>query len=272
MHRIILHANADEGFDTRVEAALALARVFGARLSCVHVRPSMTSAGDVYTAGLFTGTVPVSVVQQMRRDEEQFRKKCESRVASEDVVWDWTVRTGLPERELARESLLADLMVVSPLGSSFNGQAGETFLGRVLTSAHCPVLSAPAPSAPYANDGRILLLWNGSEEAARAMRGALPLLRRAQQVRVLTLGEIPADRPDAEAVAAYLAHAGIAAETRAAPEDGDIGTAIEEEATAFEAGLIVMGAYSRSRLAEIILGGATLSLIRQQRFPVLFRH
>lgn len=271
MHRIILHANRDEGFDIRVEAAMAIARVFNAHITCLHSRQNMTVTGDVYAAGMFTAVLPSSIEEDIRKEEQAFRDHCSRMIESEDVSWDWKVRLGLPERAFARESVLGDLVILSPAGEDIGDQSGETFLGRTLVAAGCPVLVAPRPEVRFATEGRVLLLWNGSPEAGRALKGAMPFLKRAAAVRILGIGEARSDRPGPEDAARYLSRANIRAETREVA-DGDAKVIVQEEAAAFEADLIVMGAYGRSRFSELILGGVTQSMISQTRHAILFAH
>lgn len=272
MRRIIVHAFKDSGFDTRVEAAMAFARTFNAHLTAMHVRPDLTSVDGSYAAGMFTGVIPDSVLQDAKADEESFKQHCERMIGSEDVTWDWLVRSGLPEREFSREAVLADLLIISPLQDDFSGQAGDTFVGRMLSTASAPVLTVTSAAPKCLSEGRVLVLWNGSDEAGRALKGAMPIIDRAAEVRILTIGGVSGGKPDEEDAARYLARGGTKAETLVAKEHGKIGDQILEEATAFSADLIVMGAYGRSRMSELILGGATQSMIRQRKFPVLFSH
>ena len=270
MHRIILHAFDDEGFEARSEAALAIARQTGAHLTVMHVRPTMTAAGDVYAAGLLSSSIPESIEAEMRADEQRFRTKAEGLFASEDVPWDWQVQSGLPERELSRESVLSDLLVVSPVEGMTGAQSGETFLGRTLNAVACPMLSVPTADVRFSREGRILLLWNGSAEAGRALRGAMPFLQAAEAVRILTIGTAPRGRPTASDAARYLTPAVRNVEVREAVEDGKIGDQIREESNAFSADLVVMGAYGHARLAELVLGGVTQAMLVQHNIPVLF--
>ncbi|MEE4348720.1 MAG: universal stress protein [Pacificimonas sp.] len=272
MRRIIVHAFDDKGFETRLEAAMAFARTFDADLTLMHVKPSLMTVGDSYAVGMFSGVDLSGSEERLAANEAKFRETAERLLAGEDVTHDWVVRDGVPEREFAAEGVLADLMVLSPLADDFSGQAGDTFVGRMIAAATCPVLVPVSASPACLNEGRILILWNGSDEAGRAVIRALPVIDRASEVRILTIGEPKAGRPDAERVAEYLSRGGTKAETLDVEESGKIGDQVLEEAGAFNADLIVMGAYGRGRLTELVLGGATQSMIRQRQFPVFFGH
>jgi nucleotide-binding universal stress UspA family protein len=123
----------------------------------------------------------------------------------------------------------------------------------------------------------ILVCWNASREAARAVTDALPLLQRAKRVIVLSVdgnaspgghGESPGSD-----IALYLARHGVRAEAARTGSGGlDIGSVILSRAFDYSVDLIVMGAYGHSRVREIVLGGATRSLLKSMTVPVLMSH
>jgi nucleotide-binding universal stress UspA family protein len=123
---------------------------------------------------------------------------------------------------------------------------------------------------------RVLVAWNASREAARAVRDALPLLKRARRVDVVAFdpqrsadhGEQPASD-----IALYLARHGVRASAAQQRGTGiEIGAQILSRAADMEADLIVMGAYGRSRFRERVLGGATRTLLESMTVPVLMSH
>jgi nucleotide-binding universal stress UspA family protein len=148
------------------------------------------------------------------------------------------------------------------------------FAGELVLGAGRPVLLVPY-AGRYADAGkRVLIAWNASREAARAVADALPLLVRADAVDVVAFapggdhGEVPgAD------LAHYLARHGVKANAAvdSAPEVA-IGERILTRAADTDADLIVMGAYGRSRLSELVLGGATRTLLAAMTVPVLMAH
>ena len=119
-----------------------------------------------------------------------------------------------------------------------------------------------------------MIAWNGSSESTRALWGAMPILEKAGSVVILTVGdEGDLDGPDAHALAGSLAVRGIKAdivETKAV--DQSDGEAVLGAVSDLEAGLLVMGAYSHSRLRELIWGGVTQDVIEESKIPVLMNH
>ena len=122
-----------------------------------------------------------------------------------------------------------------------------------------------------------MLCWNASREAARAASEALPLLKAAKQVIVLIVGpQTVADASSVEPganVAAWLSRHGVKVTVqRDTSADADAGSAILSHAADHDADLIVMGIYGHSRLREMVLGGASRTLLSSMTVPVLMAH
>lgn len=149
-------------------------------------------------------------------------------------------------------------------------------VSRTVFGAGVPVLVVPELAKLATLGERILIAWNHSREAMRAIRGALPLLARAGQVVVLDgtaqddeLGARHLPRLD---LSAWLERRGVHAQTRAFAPDGDYGKHILAEARAMQADLIVMGAWGHSRIAQLVLGGSTRYLFQNSDLPLLVAH
>lgn len=178
---------------------------------------------------------------------------------------------------LARYS---DLLLIGQRHAADALLADSHALARnIAVHAPCPVLMVPppAPSATAATTlpSRILLAWDGSMEASRAVRAALPLLHHAQSVAAVTY--LPAQHlPDQEhagaALADYLACHGITVELLQPPHAGDTGQALLALAAARGTELIVMGCFGHSRLREVVLGGVSRTVLAQAQVPVLLCH
>ncbi|MGK5008183.1 universal stress protein [Janthinobacterium sp. MDB2-8] len=122
----------------------------------------------------------------------------------------------------------------------------------------------------------VVVAWDGSMEATRAIGHSLPLLRAARLVVLALLhpptGHAqPARHPGAD-IAAYLSRHGVPVEVRQTITTGDIGAALLATAAEVHAGLLVMGGYGHARFREILLGGVTETVLRQMTLPVLMAH
>jgi nucleotide-binding universal stress UspA family protein len=139
-----------------------------------------------------------------------------------------------------------------------------------------PTLVLPeVGSVPSFQLKTVLVAWDFSRAAARAVADAIPLLERATHVRVVTVtDEKPIDsKHSAEELAKNLSRHDLEVELdRIEAKGRTIGEAIEADAKSCDADLLVMGAYGHSRLREFILGGATRSLLAKPPLPILFSH
>ena len=176
-------------------------------------------------------------------------------------------------------------------GDSFIGDYGRVFdlvvVGRPTTDEDGPrtatleealfgsgrtVLVAPPHTPPPTIGRSIMIAWNGSTETARAVSFAMTLLRRAEQVLVLTVegGTVPG--PTGEQLARTLRINGVPARAHHALESGSVGETILFTAREVGADLLVKGAYTQSRLRQMIFGGATRHLIDHATIPMLMAH
>ncbi len=143
----------------------------------------------------------------------------------------------------------------------------------VLFGSGGPVVIFPADDAP-SHIGVVAVAWDGSRAAARAIRDAVPLLRQAGGVRLLTCSE---DKPISaraiDGMMTFLAAHEIEARHMSIGLAGQaVGMALQHAALAQDAGLLVMGAYGHSRLREFILGGATTSVLNAPVLPLFMSH
>lgn len=179
------------------------------------------------------------------------------------------------EAILAMRARTADLVVLPQPGKDDMGVLGGHAVEVALLAVGRPVLVVPEKGLPAGFPKKVLVAWNGSREAARALSDAVPLLARAKSVIVFTAGPAGDEGPLHSATAAvrYLARHGIAAEPlHVAASDDRVGEAILARAKKAGADLIVMGAYGRPRFAELVLGGATRAILRNAGVAVLMSH
>lgn len=142
--------------------------------------------------------------------------------------------------------------------------------GQVALLAGRPVLALPYAWQSTTIGQRVVVGWDGGRESARAVADAMPLLKAASEVAVLVVGG--GDLPGAD-IAAYLARHGVHAEAVALADSGiSVADTLLSTAADRNADLLVMGAYGRSRLREMILGGTTRRILSEMTLPVLLSH
>jgi len=166
---------------------------------------------------------------------------------------------------------LFDLIVLGRPGRAAQN-ARMPPLEAALFDSGRPVLIAP-PAAPQGLARKILVAWNGSTEQARATAFAMPLLRQADQVTVVTVEGGMTPGPSGEEFARYLRRNDIgAAAIHVAPGGRSTGEAILDQAKSLGCDLLVKGAYTQSRLRQMMFGGATRHILANATLPVLMAH
>jgi hypothetical protein len=158
-----------------------------------------------------------------------------------------------------------------------DGDSLSEVLGEVLITCRLPTLILPTGWDRGARLGRVLVAWDGSVEATRAIHASLPLLQDAQRVVLLDGGR--PHRPEGECYLphfepfVYMARHGIEAEPMCVSVPTRmVGAALLKKADQVAADLVVMGAFGHSRLRENVIGGATRYMLEHARLPVFLQH
>lgn len=165
----------------------------------------------------------------------------------------------------------ADLVVLGQSSPDTATPPGGELVPYVMLNCPRPLLVVPARHAGSLDTAHVLVAWNGSVQAMRAVSAALPLLRLARRVTVATLGT-EGEAADGAGLIAYLARHGVAAGLAAEPTCMDPGARLLALVSDEGAGLLVMGGYGRTRLSELLLGGVTRTLLREMTVPTLLAH
>lgn len=183
-----------------------------------------------------------------------------------DGVDEWRPISGL--KQLALHARYADLTIVGQASSGASDHITET-----LMSTGRPLLAVPRHGR-FPNVGhRVLVAWNASREATRAVFDSLPLLAGAANVTVMTMDAEDDDRVPGADIGLTLARHGIKVDVvRSTLGDIDAGNALLSRAADQGADLLVMGAFGHSPLREKMLGGATRHILDHMTVPVLLSH
>ncbi|NVO17372.1 MAG: universal stress protein [Rhodoplanes sp.] len=151
----------------------------------------------------------------------------------------------------------------------------DLFAEGALFESGRPVVMVPYIQKEGLRLGRVLMCWDGSRTAARAMGDAMPFLARAKQVDVVIVatGRAKSDEIPGADVGHHLARHGIKVDVkRIVAEDVDVPNTILSYAADVSADFVVMGGYGHSRLREFVLGGATRGILGSMTIPVLMSH
>lgn len=167
-----------------------------------------------------------------------------------------------------------DLAVLKQ-SSSNEDVASRDIIEAVLFNSGRPVLIVPYIQKAAFSVKRVVICWDGSRAAARAVADSLPLIAKANNVQVLTVVTGKFDENDVSGadIAEHLARYKLRTElTRLPAPDIDVASAVLSHAADVNADLIVMGAYGHSRLRDFVLGGATRGILQSMTVPTLMSH
>lgn len=261
---------------------LDLARLWNAHLTAVVMRVDARSVAPLAGEGL-SGAMIVDMMHSTERESAGRATALEhifnDAVTAADVAMDAAptaaayatasleVFTGRDEDVIPGLAMLADLTILPHPGDADSD--GSECLHAVLFDSGRPVLIA-SPAAPATVGRRCCLAWNGTVESSAALAAMLPWLRRAEAVRVLHAPEYQRRGPPAAALLPYLALHDVAADIVSfQPVNRDVGAGLLAAAASFGADLLGVGAYSTSRLRQMILGGVTRHVMQCATLPVL---
>lgn len=262
-----------DGAEVPLDVAMTVGKMLDATVDVVHLRADPTEA-----LGDFVGeTVSPQLVDEVLEQAEQrgtataakARKAFDTAKAkTTGVKATYQEVKGRSDYSIETKGRLSDLIVVRRSRSARD--AGARVSAEVaLMGTGRPVLVVPAKGAE-AVGGNVAIAWNGSLEASKAVAASMPFLTRAKTVTVITATDEGA--ADQKGVLDYLARQGVKAKGMTVKAGDDAGRAIASAARRAGADLIVMGAYTHSRMRELLFGGVTEHALSDAKLPVLMIH
>ena len=281
IRKLLLPLTGTAAGEAALTTALTVARMWDAHLTALHVRVDSRDVAPLAGEGL-SGAM---IEEMMSATEKESTERSNAVRAMFDrfvVAHGVTVAepftrgatanfasvTGREEDLVAQLARLADLTVV-PHPEAGDDVSSSDALHAVLFDSGRPVLIAPHTAGPAVGT-RICVAWNGTAESAAAVHAAIPWMQRAEAVRVLSADEYQRRGPGAMDLLGYLALHGIRPEVaQFRPMDRDVGRGMLAAAREFGADLLAMGAYSHSRLRQLILGGVTRHVLENAALPVM---
>jgi nucleotide-binding universal stress UspA family protein len=257
----------------------------------VNLAISLAQAFDAHLTGLFVGSLPpmyadmgaFEVSSALKTHLEEYARQAQATFDSctNQAGWascEWRQTFDEPVGALCLNARYHDLVILGQTNPDQQiDNLPSNFPESVVLGAGRPALLVPYAGSYETIGQHVLVAWDEHQEAARALVDALPLLKQASQCTLLTVqaknwknedGRVPgAD------IALYLARHGVQVEVKNEFQGAlDIGNLLLSFAADQGVDLIVMGAYGHSRLREIILGGATQTILSEMTVPVLMSH
>jgi nucleotide-binding universal stress UspA family protein len=271
-----------------LETALVASRDLGCHLRVLHVRPDPSNAlplvGEAMSGAMIDDMMKVCEAEGLKQANAA-RTLFDQVVARYDIPLveeppgpsglsvSYIEDLGQEDEQVAFRGRMADLIVLGRPTDTADEAALQASLNAAVMESGRPVLVAP-PQPIHGLDQTAVIAWNGSAEAARAVSAALPFLLRASKVMIAVAEQPEGSQTSASELENHLAWHGVEAQTHVLTPSGsgDVGPAILRLCAGENASLLVMGAYTHSRLRQLIMGGVTRHVIDHAPLPVLLSH
>jgi nucleotide-binding universal stress UspA family protein len=269
------HASMASALDT----ALLLAQKFG---SCIEGFPLRPGMADLVAMDPDSGLTMVAVKENdaelVRHAEDVFRAFMAQRGVPErsgegaaSLSWTWHGEAPSGHDYVGSYGRIFDMIVLARPGPEWQSPSMITLESALFESGR-PVLIAP-PNSPRSVGTNVLIAWNCSTEQARTMADAMPFLRLAERVTLVTVEGATVAGPSGEQMARTLKLNGVnASPITLKARKGGAGEALLSKADELGCDLIVKGAYTQSRLRQMIFGGTTRHILANAKLPVLMAH
>lgn len=259
-----------------LEAARLMAKHFDSYLEGFAVRPmagTYVTLEPVSSLAL-TGAFDSEAAKHAREMFESFMKTHEVPQGSQEPAtfsYSWSMADAVDDAFLGSYGRVFDLIVLGRPGRAPQNPRMAPLEAALFESGR-PVLVVP-PEKPKTIGRNVLVAWNGSTEQAYTNSFAMPLLRRAEQVTVLAVEGAMTPGPNAEQAAQHLRRNGVKATALTVKSESlTAGEMILDHCTQMGCDLLIKGAYTHSRLRQMIFGGTTRHILANANVPVLSAH
>lgn len=273
---LLVYVDNSKANAKRIDAAIRLAAEHDAHLTGLYVTPDSTGA-PLYTEA----HTPPELLEAQKKAVQERAEEAEQRfkhaVDRAGLPSEWRSGEGDVTRTLSLHARYVDLVIIGQADTSDHLSPSPRTVEQMVLDVGRPVLVVPYIGASQTIGRRIVVAWNASREAIRAIHDAMPLLERADAVHVLSItpsrgrggdGDVPGGD-----IAAHLARHNIKVEASyTEADDIAVGEMLLSRISDHGADLLVMGAYGHSRYRELVLGGATHELLEAMTVPVLMSH
>jgi nucleotide-binding universal stress UspA family protein len=270
---ITVHLTLDPRNAARTQIAIAMARRFGARISGLYTVPPPNVP---YYMGEY---IPTELIQKQMDEaqkasvgaKEEFLSIC----SNAGIEHRWLSSDLAPVEALRLAARCSDIAVVgqpdpNPADPAAIPYGTDVLPHELALQAGRPILAVPYAGGTPELGRRILVAWNGKREAARALHDAMPLLRGAEVVHLISVGPERKGRTALAEITDHMQRHGLRLESAVIPANGaKVGQVLLAEAAARNADMMVMGAFGHSRLREMVFGGVTETVLGKMTLPVL---
>ena len=269
---VLLHLDATGASVARLAFARELADRYGAALTAVFgVQPDPERAAFAYSAGAALRAAEEGAAAHWVVERARLRELCAA--ATPEPAWCEVIGDSVTHGFLA-EAAYADLLVVgAPADARGRGGPPPGFVEAAILESGTPAIVVPDRHRVRSIGQRIVVAWNGSPPATRALHAALPLMALAAEVHVASWGAHPPAAPYSRIdIAEWLRRHGIACRVHRGAPSSRVAEELAALTIELQADLVVMGCYGHTRLRERMFGGVTRSSLATLPVPLLMAH
>jgi nucleotide-binding universal stress UspA family protein len=279
MKTILIPAERGESMSSALQTGLLLARRFDSYIEGFALQPGLSQFLAVDMGGsVVTESFRQESIEEAKKTKAMFEAFMQeqgvprSSQAASGLSFSWLDDAPEGEDIVGSYGRVFDLIVLSRPDATSLGMHRRALESGLFESGR-PILLSPA-SPPKQIATNVLIAWNGSTEQTRAIAFAMPLLQQAERVKVLTIpGGAGVPGPSGEQLTRSLQRNGIPATPLTVELDGrSTGETILAAAASEDCDLLIKGAYTQSRLRELIFGGATRHILANATLPIFMAH
>jgi len=279
MKTILVPTEHGPAMEAALDTALKLAQKFGSCIEGFALRPAVA---DMVAMDPDTGLTMVAVkendAEMVRQAESLFRAFMQRHRVAEradgseaSLSWSWLSSAPSGHDFVGSYGRVFDVIVLARPGEEWQSPSMVTLESALFESGR-PVIIA-GPTSPQTLGTNVLIAWNCSTEQARATAFAMPLLRLAERITICTVEGSTVAGPSGEQMARSLKMNGISAEPiTIGASKRNAGEVILAKAAELGCDLVIKGAYTQSRLRQMIFGGTTRYILTNAKLPVLMAH
>ncbi|HVL19422.1 MAG TPA: universal stress protein [Amaricoccus sp.] len=263
--------------ESEIDRAAAICDKLGAHLALLVLGIAPPPPASPY--GVVSNDVWAGEIREGQDDAQARAAALEARLAASPLsfsVESQYIDRGTVTTLAGRFARYADLTLVAPQRPGFETMQSWVMNGALFESGR-PILLLPKGPTVFPDARKVVIAWDASVEASKAVRDAIGLMKAADEVHAVLIDPVPSfeghgPEPGAD-LATYLGRHGIETTVHRLPREGrETGAMLRRTATDLGADLIVMGGFGHSRLRERIFGGTTTSMMKEASVAVLMAH
>lgn len=277
----LVHLDASQDSQVRLHLAMDLAQRHGSRLAALFVDQWNEQQSEI-RATAEQGLASAQALAQLHwtidadigHAASRLRLHLERYGKQRSLQFDWHRERGFSDTTISRFAPYFDLCILGHPGVGKSGAPDHAVSEKLVSHIPTPVLFVPVNRAFSSVGRRIVVAWDFSRTAARALNDAMPLIEHSERTTILNVAADSASRgaDELERLAERLRRHGTVADALRLSASQDIAETLQAKALELQADLLVAGAFGHARLKERLFGGVTRSLLAHTALPILMSH